>query len=215
MDRNYGFMTALIRDILDPKRLPWVHLVTVALAALLVAVVPLRDYFVYDRAAIANWQLWRIWTGHIVHFGWPHGFADGSLFVLLGWYLQRTQKVLSYWSLVILPAVVSLSLFWFDPQMAIYGGLSGVNVGLLVYLACRGWQRNLWDWFWPAILLIHVIELWIEVRYHGTGGGAIRFDNSNIHVATVAHVGGAVYGVAAWGAQALLARGIQGQSGSL
>lgn len=202
-------MIAWLKDILDPKRLPWTHLVLVSFAALLVAIPPWRDLFVYDRAAIAAGQLWRLWTGHIVHFGWPHGFADGSLFVLLGWYLQRTQRKFSYWSLVLLPAVVSLSLFWFDPAMGVYGGLSGVNVGLLVYLACRGWQRDLFDWFWPAILLIHVIELWIEVHYHGTGGGAIRFDNASIHVATVAHVGGALYGVAAWGAQAILRRGIK------
>ena len=55
--------------------------------------------------------------------------------------------------------------------MNIYGGLSGVNVGLLVFLACRGWQRNLLDWFWPAVLVIHVVEVFLEIHNHGTGGG--------------------------------------------
>jgi rhomboid family GlyGly-CTERM serine protease len=200
-------MRDLIKDILDPKRLPWTYLTLVAVAALLVAVPSFRTPFVYDRHAIAHGELWRMWTGHIVHFGWPHGLADGSLFVVIGWVLHRSQRRFSYWSLIILPAIVSLSLFWFDPEMNIYGGLSGVNVGLLVYLACRGWQKNWYDWFWPAVLGIHVVELFLEVHYHGTGGGAIRFDDSSIRVATVAHVGGAVYGVAAWGAQAILARG--------
>jgi membrane associated rhomboid family serine protease len=96
--------------------------------------------------------------------------------------------------------------------MNIYGGLSGVNVGLLVFLACRGWQQNLLDWFWPAILVIHVVEVLLEIRNHGVGGGAIRFDDSSIRVATMAHIGGALYGVGAWGILALRARGTKRQN---
>lgn len=196
-------MLEQIKDILDPKRLPWYYLAIVVVAAVVVAVPAIRPALVYNRNAIAQGELWRIWTGHVVHFGWPHGLADGSLFVLIGWVLERSQRKFSYWSLFLQPIVVSGALFWFDPTMNMYGGLSGVNVGLLVFLACRGWQRDRWDWFWPAILLIHVGELFLEIHNHGTGGGAIRFDDSSIHVATVAHVGGALYGVAAWGVLAL------------
>ena len=199
-------MRELIKDILDPKRLPWLYLAVVVVATVAVAVPAIRPALVYNRAAIAQGQLWRIWTGHIVHFGWPHGLADGSLFVVIGWALERSQRSFGHWSLLLLPAVVSISLFWFDPGMNIYGGLSGVNVGLLVFLACRGWQHNLLDWFWPAVLVIHVVELFLEIHNHGTGGGAIRFDDASIHVATVAHVGGALYGVAAWGVLALRTR---------
>jgi rhomboid family GlyGly-CTERM serine protease len=198
-------MRELLKDILDPKRLPWLYLVVVLAAAVAVAVPAIRPALVYNRAAIAQGELWRIWTGHIVHFGWPHGLADGALFVVIGWALERSQRSVSHWSLLVLPAVVSASLFWFDPSMNIYGGLSGVNVGLLVFLACRGWQRNLLDWFWPAVLVIHVIEVFLEIHNHGTGGGAIRFDDASIHVATVAHIGGAIYGVSAWGLLALRA----------
>lgn len=198
-------MRELLKDILDPKRLPWLYLAVVLAAAVAVAVPAIRPALVYNRAAIAQGELWRIWTGHIVHFGWPHGLADGALFVVIGWALERSQRSVSHWSLLVLPAVVSASLFWFDPSMNIYGGLSGVNVGLLVFLACRGWQRNLLDWFWPAVLVIHVVEVFLEIHNHGTGGGAIRFDDASIHVATVAHIGGAIYGVSAWGLLALRA----------
>lgn len=196
-------MREQIKDILDPKRLPWLYLAICVVATFAVAIPSIRPALVYNRAAIAQGELWRIWTGHIVHFGWPHGLADGSLFVLIGWYLERTQRTFSYWSLLLQPMVVSAALFWFDPQMNIYGGLSGLNVGLLVFLACRGWHRDRLDWFWPAILLIHVIELYLEIRNQGHGGGAIRFDDSGIRVATIAHIGGALYGVACWGILAL------------
>ncbi|MFT3867430.1 MAG: rhombosortase [Nibricoccus sp.] len=196
-------MREQIKDILDPKRLPWLYLAICVVATFAVAIPSIRPALVYNRAAIAQGELWRIWTGHLVHFGWPHGLADGSLFVLIGWALERTQKKFSHWSLLIQPVIISAALFWFDPKMNIYGGLSGLNVGLLVFLACRGWHKDRLDWFWPAILLIHVVEIFLEIRNQGHGGGAIRFDDSSIRVATIAHIGGALYGVASWGVLAL------------
>jgi rhomboid family GlyGly-CTERM serine protease len=196
-------MRALLKDILDLRRFPWAYLVVVLAAGIVTASQTLRAALVYNRFDIGHGELWRIWTGHIVHFGWPHYVADGALFLVIGWALERASPVCGRLSLVLLPMVVSASLFWFDPTMNIYGGLSGVNVGLLVFMACRGWQRNWLDWLWPAILGIHVVEVFLEIHNRGTGGGAIRFDDPTIHVATVAHIGGAVYGVVAWGLLAL------------
>ena len=80
-----------------------------------------------------------------------------------------------------------------------YGGLSAVNLGFLVFLACQGWQKNWFDWFWPAVLAIYVGEVVLEATVgHGHGGGMIQFDDPSIHVATDAHIASAVFGVALW-----------------
>ena len=199
-------MRALLKDILDLRRFPWVYLVVTLSAGIITASPTLRAALIYNRAAIGHGEIWRIWTGHMVHFGWPHYLADGALFLVIGWALERAHPICGRISLILLPLVVSASLYYFDPSMNVYGGLSGVNVGLLVFMACCGWQRNWLDWFWPAILVIHVIEVFLEIHNHGTGGGAIRFDDPTIHVATIAHIGGAAYGVAAWGWVVLRAR---------
>jgi len=198
-------MYALLKDTLDPRRLPWFYLALVLIAGVATALPDLRPGLIYHRGGIAHGEYWRIWTGHLVHFGWPHYLADGALFVVIGWALERSQRYFSWLSLLLLPVAVSAAIYWFDPAMNIYGGLSGVNVGLLVFLACCGWQKNWLDWFWPAILGIHVIEVFLEIHNRGTGGGAIRFDDSSIRVATVAHIGGAIYGVAGWLALSLRA----------
>ena len=78
-----------------------------------------------------------------------------------------------------------------------YAGLSALDLGMLLYLAGRGWQRNWRDWFWPAILAIYVIELGLEITRGGEGGGVIRFDDPSVRVATGAHLAGAAYAVAA------------------
>ena len=191
-------MRALLKDVLQPRRLPWIYLAITIASGAVVTWPEARAALVYHRDAITHGEVWRVWTGHLVHFGWPHYLADGALFILIGWFFERDNRWLGRLSLVLLPVAVCAALYWFDPGMIIYGGLSGVNVGLLVFLACRGWQRDWKDWFWPAILGIHVAEVFWEIHNHGTGGGAIRFDDPSIRVATIAHIGGVVYGVIAW-----------------
>jgi hypothetical protein len=74
-----------------------------------------------------------------------------------------------------------------------------VNLGLLVFLACKGWQKSWVDWFWPAIIAIYLGEIVLEAAVgHGHGGGMIQFDDPSVQVATVAHIPGAILGVLAW-----------------
>jgi rhomboid family GlyGly-CTERM serine protease len=172
----------------------------VAAAALLIQLHPdWRGAFVYDRGAIAGGQLWRLWTGHLVHFGWAHFVTDGGLFVILGFLIEPRFPRLCGPALAILPAIIAASLFLFDPGMERYGGLSAVNLGLLIFLACNGLQRNLFDWFWPAVIAVYIAEIVFEATYgQGRGGGMIRFDDQSVHVATAAHLPGAVLGVLLW-----------------
>lgn len=182
--------------------MPWIFLAA-ALVALVIQLNPAwRPTLLYDRAALADGEFWRIWTGHLVHFGWPHFVADTGLWLILGWLLETRHPVFSRMAFVGMPAFVSAVLWWFDPEMIRFGGLSAINLGLLLFLALQGWQRNWADWFWPAVLLIYVGEVIFEIVQGGRGGGLIRFDDPAIHVATSAHLASAGYALLAW----LLAR---------
>jgi len=157
----------------------------------------LRDLFIYDRAALSSGELWRFWTGHLCHFGWFHTLADTAVFLAAAVALtfRASSRLTLLHSLLLLPAVVSLAIYVFDPAMHRYAGLSGVNVGLLVFLSLDGFRRHRRDWFWPALLVIHAVELFLEYRNGGLGGGAIRFDEPAIRIATIAHLAGAAYGL--------------------
>ena len=170
---------------------PWTFIL-VTLVSLLIQCVPgWRPVLLYDHAAIAHGQGWRLWTGHLVHFGWPHFVADAGLFLILG-FMLRTQCRLFPLVLLVLPAVISAAVYFFDPGMARYGGLSAVDLALLLFVAGQGWQHNWRDWFWPAVLAIYVGEIIFEsVIGQGHGGGMIRFDDPAIHVATSAHIAAA------------------------
>lgn len=188
-----------LREVFAPRKIPWTFL-AIGLASAVIELNPgWRGRLVYDRGAVARGEWWRIWTGHLVHFGWPHFVADTGLFLILGRLLEWEYRWLVRAALVVMPALIVATVYVFQPSMVRYGGLSAVDLGLLVFLACRGWQKNWVDWFWPAVLAIYVGEIALEATVgHGHGGGMIRFDDSSVRVATVAHVGAAACGVAMW-----------------
>ena len=173
--------------------LPWAAF-GVALVSVGIQAIPgLRDELVYERTALANGELWRAWTGHLVHFGWPHLVVDAGLLFILGWFGERRYPAFTRWGLLLMPPFISAAIYWFDPTMQRYGGLSAVNLGLLLYVAAQGWRRNWTDWFWPAVIAIYIGELIFEHYRGGQGGGAIRFDDASIRVATGAHLASAAY----------------------
>lgn len=178
------------------RQFPWIFLILAVLALAIQLNPTWRDPLIYQREEIR--QLWRLWTGHWVHFGWPHFIVDTGLFLILGWMLERRHPRITYTSLVFMPLFISLVIYLFDPEMQRYAGLSALNLGLLLIVALQGWQRDWRDWFWPAVLVIYVAEIIFEIMSGGSGGGMIRFDDPQVIVATSAHIAGAIYAVVAW-----------------
>ncbi len=175
-------------------------ILAIAVAAFVIQLVPAwRTPLIYDRGPLAAGEYWRIWTGHLVHFGWPHFLVDTGLLLIVGWFSVQRHPRFTRWAIVLMPAFISASLYWLEPTMIRYAGLSAFNLGLLVYVAAQGWRRDWTDWFWPAVLLIYVAELLFEHYRGGTGGGAIRFDDPDVRVATGAHLASAVYALLAIG----------------
>lgn len=176
---------------------PWAAWAVVVATFVIQCLPSLRPVLLYDRAGLAAGEFWRLWTGHLVHFGWPHFFVDAGLLAILGWSGERPYPSFTRWGLLLMPPFISAVIWWFDPTMERYGGLSALNLGLLLYVAAQGWRRNWTDWFWPAVIAIYVGELALEYYRGGHGGGAIRFDDASIRVATGAHLASAVYAVLA------------------
>ena len=190
-----------LHSLLKPRLLPWLFLPGGVLALAIQAQPSWAHALVYDRAAILHGEWWRLWTGNFVHFGWLHFALDTGLWFLIGWTLVYNYKNrLNAAALALMPLAVTLTILVFDPGMMRYGGISGMNVGFVVWLALAGWQRSRRDWFWPGILGIHIAEMIYEACIGGQGGGMIRFNEPGISVAWLAHVGGAVFGVVMWGA---------------
>lgn len=125
-----------------PRRFPdWQVPFVIALACIVAAAWgdAARELLRYDRVAIAGGQVWRLFSGHIVHLGYPHLVLNlaglGVVWLLVGRRLGDRQ-----WFLVaaICAAVIDAGFWWLDPDLVWYVGLSGLLHGLLAAGAIRG-----------------------------------------------------------------------------
>lgn len=123
----------------------WALPVVAAAIALLIALSgdTGREWLSLYRPAIQQGEVWRLLSAHFVHLGWSHVLLNvaGLLLIwyLVGNFLDRTQ-----WLLVSAISVVGLDLgLWFlEPQLLWYVGLSGLLHALLAAGVVAGWRSG-------------------------------------------------------------------------
>lgn len=178
------------------RRLP---LATIALAAgaIGVAIIPaLQHVLVLDRDAVAAGELWRVATGSLVHFSTSHLLYDLAVVVLASALLERRGWPVA--PIVLASATaIGAAVLLFTPELARYGGLSGVACTLVALyaldcLTVRGATRAAG----VLVLMLSAVKLGWEMRsgtfvFVADAGDAFR-------PVPLAHVVGAGVGVAAF-----------------
>lgn len=102
-----------------------------------------REWLRWDRAAIADGEIWRLLTGHLVHMNKSHFWLNAVGLVLV-WLLVGERFSCRGWLWIIAVALAGTDLgFWFlDPQLQWYVGMSGLLHGLLVAGLIMGLQSD-------------------------------------------------------------------------
>lgn len=129
-----------------PRPLPWVTLALAVLAAGLAMAPGAFASLIYDRAAIGDGELWRWFTGHLVHFGPAHLGFDMLSLLLAGAVLERTSRAGLCITLVAAAGLIPLAFEFLPPVGGRYAGLSGVVMALVGWLVTDliqqpGWRR--------------------------------------------------------------------------
>lgn len=124
----------------------------------------------YLRTAL--WQEpWRLWTAHWVHVGGWHLLLNAAAVMLLPYVLAPLRRW-QFWSLLfILSGLLSLLLYWCDPVLTAYVGLSGVLHGLYVAAALVACADRRERRFAVFVLCAVVVKLGLETQM-GQGGTA-------------------------------------------
>jgi rhomboid family GlyGly-CTERM serine protease len=149
---------------------------------------------IFDRAAIGDGEWWRVVTGSWVHLSISHLAYDGVAVLIAGWLLERYGAPLR--SIVMASAIaVGLAVLFGLPEIARYGGLSGIAYALVAYLALSGLaERGAWRWLCATTLLVLVAKLAYELS---TGRFLLVPTGDEIVAVPLAHaVGMTVAGVA-------------------
>lgn len=91
------------------------------------------SWWSYDRTAISSGQLWRLFTSHLIHAGANHlvlNMAGLMIVFLFFGHLYTGHRWLL--NLTVCMAGVSLGLFFLNPRIEWYVGMSGVLHGLMI-----------------------------------------------------------------------------------
>lgn len=107
-----------------------------------------REALRFDRSGLADWQVWRAITGHLVHLGPGHFLLNAAGVTLVALLVAREFRPIDWVALSIASIVgISAGLWFFNPEIAWYVGLSGLLhgwlaagiVGLVTHRRPDGW----------------------------------------------------------------------------
>jgi rhomboid family GlyGly-CTERM serine protease len=188
----------------DRDRSPPLPVVTVCIAAL-AALAAMSDmvqqWLEFDRAAIGHWQLWRIVTGHMVHWNTDHFVWDALMFGVLGCICEQSDRRRFVGCLLGSAAAISAAIIWLLPGTNLYRGLSGVDSALFI-LACVEWMCDAWqkrDFAFLAVVVLAVLGFMAKLVYEVCTGATLFVDSTGAGFVPLplVHGVGAIVGAAA------------------
>lgn len=173
----------------------WLTPLIVLLISVIVYLLPesVSDTLVFDRTDIENGQWWRIFTGHFDHTNLNHLLLNLAGLIML-WALHGDHYRHGLFAAVFLVSAIatSLGIYYFDPDMNRYVGLSGVLHGVFVFGAIADIRTGEKTGY---LLLIGVIAKIIYEQV--AGASADMVDLIGASVAIDAHLFGAIGGLIA------------------
>lgn len=160
----------------------------------------------FNRTEIFAGQIWRLWSGHLVHVNYMHlllnGLAGLALYILffpLNKSLQPLEKsaqaAINFYCIEFLTVLalscllISLGLLFFFPEIIWYRGLSGGLHALFAYFALRRVSMGK-RWFWLAFAAVW-LKAYAESRGATTGTAELMGD---MRIIVEAHLLGVIAG---------------------
>ena len=174
--------------------LPWCTLLLGAAAqAAYLILGPAPEAWVFDRFAIAGGEWWRLITGHWVHSDAAHAGWDIAALLLLGILFEQRLGWRLPLALLAGTAGVDAWLWWGEPSLSIYCGLSGILNSLLIV-----GLLHLWCDFHHPMVLVTVVGAALKIILEIYIGQALLTQTAWPSVPT-AHAAGFLCGlIMAW-----------------
>lgn len=97
----------------------------------------------YERERIADGELWRLVSGHLVHLGPTHALMNIVALAVLALLLARYLKPIDWlWLFLVSALTIDAGLYWFSPNVTWYVGLSGVLHGFWAGATVFAWRDD-------------------------------------------------------------------------
>jgi rhomboid family GlyGly-CTERM serine protease len=177
-----------------------VPLLLSAIAVFLYLVPDLQEVLQYDRGAIRGGEIWRLVTGHWTHTSFDHLVLDVVTFLALAMICDRLDRLAFHRTIAAGLVLIPGALWIFQPSLATYRGLSGLDSALFVLatlLLYRDAKSDPETWaHWPAGLALLLFST--KVAFEMVTGHALFVQSTEaMTVVPLAHLAGALSGFVA------------------
>jgi len=197
------------------RRAPRASLLLTLAAGLIHLFYGLRIQLLYDRSALIHHELWRLLTCHWVHLSWDHLFWSAMTFLALGSLCELMDKKKYYATVGVSALLIPVAIWWGQPNLTIYGGLSGLDCALwalLMVILIKHEIRSR-SQIWVAFFSLLLVGLVAKITYETVTGLTIFVSNHHAGMVPVplAHLVGGVVGtgIGLWKDSAISGRASQ------
>ena len=161
-DCGRSLRDSVTRKLLSPTAL------ALAAALLVFALPHCQSLLIYDQEAILAGELWRLFTGHWVHFSAMHLGCNLAVLAVAGLILESGTTIRTAQLLLLAPWFISTGLLVCEPQLRRYGGLSGLATAAVIALAIDAFARRRQAPLagWTAALLLLLFGLKTGLEWH-------------------------------------------------
>jgi rhomboid family GlyGly-CTERM serine protease len=150
-----------------------------AAAAVVFGMPQLQAALVYNREAIAAGEIWRLVSGSLVHFSGSHFVKDVVALLAIGLLIESGRR--GHFALLCLASgsLIGPALYVAEPELAVYGGLSGIVTAAATYLCLHGIEEDgAYRWLCLGVLSFLAVKTGCEIALGFSplpGAGAEEF----------------------------------------
>ncbi|HFC92357.1 MAG TPA: rhombosortase [Leucothrix mucor] len=147
----------------------------------------IQNDLLFLRENIQQGELWRIWTGNLIHSNYTHlGLNLSGFWLFVFIFKELINAIQLMLSLAILISGVGLGLYFLNPELYWYAGLSGALYGLFIVGAFYALVDKDFITGVSIIIVIPVKIIWDHL--HNTG--QLNADLIGVPVSTDSHIYG-------------------------
>lgn len=141
-----------------PRSIPILALVMTALV--LHAVPVTHEWLEYRRAAILNGEVWRLFSGHLIHISGAHLFWNCAMILISGGLIEQQSRRQLRLTIGLSLLSIGPLLLLCEPGLATYAGLSGIAAaGITSIVTTRLIESRANNRLWLMIALLLLAKL--------------------------------------------------------